>query len=253
MAKKTKIHPIVFCISASVLLAGGCIMTSFPIFIFFGFAPLFALTDKADDSNMWRKMEWILFSLISYFMAIHLFDFSFAVSSMTNAIVFTLPFLGYVWTRHILGTYAGKFIIIFFWLAIEYLLLKILPSQTNFLADTLRFRPEWMLWNIHTGYLGASAWILLANLLVYQTFLSENPMRWYWIILTVLIIIGPPLYSFTLNFEPITRKELMNLYRDKSIIKDVTYLSRGEIVVRTSSIISAMILLFTLVKSQTSK
>jgi hypothetical protein len=202
---------------------------------------------------VWEKMEWVFLSLVVYFLAVHLFDFSFLASSFIYAIIFTLPFIGFIWSRQVLGKYIGNFTIILFWLAIEYALLKIRPSQGSFLADTLRFRSEWMAWNIHTGYLGASAWILLSNFVAYQAFLSENPFQWYWITPLVIIIAGPLIYSFMLNSEPISRKDLMNLYRDKLIVKDVTYLVRGEFIVRTSAWISALILLVTLIKSQTSK
>ncbi|CAN5391541.1 hypothetical protein BH09BAC3_BH09BAC3_27030 [soil metagenome] len=254
MAKGNNIHPIVFFIAATLLLSAGSIMNDFPIFIFFGFTPLFALTDRTSDvSNVWEKMEWVFLSLVVYFLAIHLFDFSFIVSSFIYGIVFTLPFIGFIWVRQVLGKYIGNFTIILFWLAIEFALLKLRPSQSIFLADTLRFRSEWMVWNTHTGYLGASAWILLGNFVAYQAFLSENRFQWYWITLLIIIIAGPLIYSFMLNSEPITRKDLMNLYRDKLIVKDVTYLARGEFIVRTSAWISALILLITLIKSQTSK
>ena len=254
MAKGNNIHPIIFFIAATLLLSAGSIMTDFPIFIFFGLAPLFALTNRTSDvSNVWEKMEWVLLSLVVYFLATHLFDFSFLLSAFIYAIIFTLPFIGFIWSRQVLGKYIGNFNVILFWLAIEFAVLKLRPSQGSFLADALRFRPEWMVWNIHTGYLGASAWILLGNFVAYHAFLSENPFQWYWITILVIIIAGPLIYSFMLNSEPITRKDLMNLYRDKLIVKDVTYLARGEFIVRTSAWISAIILLATLIKSQTSK
>ena len=245
---------MLFFIVSALLLTGGILLPSFPIFIFLGLAPLFALTDRATDtSTVFEKMEWVLLAIAVYFLAIHSFDFSFIVSAMIYTILFTLPFIGHIWVRHTLGPRAGKITIILFWLAIEYTLLKFRPNESNFLADTLRLHPDWMEWNIHTGYLGGSLWILLSNLIVYQTFFSKSPFKWYWIVLLVIFLFGPVVYSYFVNFNSITRKDLVILYGEKLIVEDVTYLARGEFVVRTAAWISTLILLFTFVKSQTTK
>ncbi len=254
MAKESSYSSVLLFIVSALLLTGGSLMASFPIFIFFGLAPLFALTDRANDtSTVFEKMEWVLLALTVYFLSIHLFDFSYIVSSMTYSILFTLPFIGQVWVRQTLGPRGGKITIILFWLALEYALLKIRPAESNFLADTIQLHPNWMRWNIHTGYLGASFWILITNLMVYQIFFSKSPFRWYWIVLAAIFLLGPAAYSYFLDSGSITRKDLVNLYADKLIVKDVTYLARGEFVVRTAAWVSTLILLFTFVKSQTTK
>jgi hypothetical protein len=254
MAKENNYSPVLLFIAAALMLTGGAMISFFPVLIFFGLAPLFAMTDRVNDtSTVFEKMEWVLLALTAYFLAIHSFDLSYAVSAMLYSILFTLPFIGHVWVRQTLGPRAGKITIILFWLAIEYAFLKIRPIGSDFLADTLRFHPDWMRWNIHTGYLGASLWILLTNLLVYNTVFSESPFKWYWIILTVIFLFGPAVYSYFVNFNSLSRKDLVNLYDNKLIVEDVTYLARGEFVVRTAAWISTLILLFTFVKSQTTK
>ena len=254
MAKETNHSPVLLFITAGLLSTGAWLMASFPIFIFFGLAPLFALTDRADNtSSVWEKMEWVLLSLTIYFLAAHAFDFSFIVSSMVYAILFTLPFIGYVWIRQTLGKRVVKITIVFLWLSIEYILLKINLADSIFLSDALRLQPNWMHWNVHTGYLGASCWILLTNLLVYQALLSGNPFQWHWIVSAVVFLGGPLTYSFYLNTSPVTHNDMVNLYSGKSMIKDVVYLARAEWVVRTATWLSTLILLFTLVKSQTTK
>src|SRR5690349_21015719 len=117
--------PVILCLASALLLSGGWLMASFPIFIFFGLAPLFALTDRADNTaGIWEKMEWVLIALTVAFLAVRTFDFSFTASSILYAIVFTLPFIGQVWVKQVLGNKAGKITILLFWLAIEYVLLK---------------------------------------------------------------------------------------------------------------------------------
>jgi len=227
-------------------------MASFPIFIFLAIAPLFALTDRATDtSSIWEKMEWVLLALIISFTAAHAFDSSFLVSSMFYAIGFTLAFTAHVWVRQTLGNRAGKITVIIFWLAMEYVVLKLRPGPSTFLADSLRLQPDWLRWNIHTGYLGATLWILITNLMVYEAILSEKPFQWYWIVSTLIFLLGPLSYSYSLDNAPIERSAMASLYEGNSGMKDVTYLARGEFVVRTAAWLSTLIILFTFVKSQT--
>ena len=254
MASDRNLSPVVLFIAALLMMTGGWLMTSFPIFIFFALSPLFAMTDRANSTSaVWEKMEWVLLAQTISFLAAFTFDFSYTVSSMVYGILFTLPFIGHVWVRQILGNRVGKITIVLLWLALEYVVLKVRPDNSVFLADALRLQPDWMRWNIHTGYLGASLWILMANWIVYLAFLSEKPFQWYWIVLAVIVLAGPMAYSYFLRDQTIGRENMMNLYSGKSIVEDVTYLARGEFVVRTAAWLSTLILLFTFVKSQTTK
>ncbi len=260
MAKKSKehstgtqLHPAFLCVASALFMTGGWLMSSFPIFIFFGLAPLFALTDRADDtSGIWEKMEWVLIALVINFLAARTFDFSFTASSMLYAILFTLPFIGQVWLKHVLGNKAGKITIILFWLSIEYILLKVDAAGGIYLADALENKSAWLQWNMTTGYLGASLWILLVNLLVYQMLLSKTGLQWHWILLTVLVLAGPIAYSYSQS-SYMSRDIMLKLYDLGDKTGNVTYLARGEFVVRTAAWISTLIILFTLVKSQTTK
>ncbi|HWA35533.1 MAG TPA: hypothetical protein VG737_15435 [Cyclobacteriaceae bacterium] len=245
--------PVVLCLASALLLSAGWLMTSFPIFIFLGLAPLFALTDRADNTaGIWEKMEWVLIALTVHFLAARAFDFSFTASSILYAILFTLPFIGQIWMKQVLGSKAGKITIILFWLAIEYTILKIDPGHGVYLADAVQQKAAWTHWNMNTGYLGASLWILVVNLLVYQTLFSKTSLKWHWIILTVIALAGPIVYSYSQS-SYLSRETMLNLYDLGDNTGNVTYLARGEFVVRTAAWISTLIILFTFVKAQTTK
>jgi hypothetical protein len=245
--------PALLCLASALLMSGGWLLGSFPIFIFFGLAPLFALTDRADNTvGIWEKMEWVLLALVVYFLAARSFDFSYTVSSMIYAILFTLPFVGQVWVKQILGNKAGKITIILFWLSLEYLLLKIDAARSVYLADALQLKTEWIRWNVNTGYLGASLWILVVNFLVYQTLFSKTALQWHWILLTVVVLVGPVVYSY-LQSASLSRMTMLNLYDLDDKTGNVTYLARGEFVVRTAAWVSTLIILFTFIKGQTTK
>jgi len=254
MEKKAEYSPFALYAVGGILITAGWMMGSFPISIFFGFAPLFALTDRTEGStSLFEKMEGVLFALALSFLAGGSFNFTYAAEAVLTAIIFTLAFIGHVWVRRTLGRRAGKITIIFFWLALEYVLVKVVPERGVFLADALRGQESWQRWNIYTGYLGGSLWILMVNLLVYQVFLSRQPFAAIWIILTVCFLVGPILCSSAMGTVPLTKEEMISVYTGKPDVRDVAYLARTELVVRTAAWLSTLIILFTFVKSRTSK
>ena len=61
------------------------------------------------------------------------------------------------------------------------------PKQTIFLADAFQIPSYWTRWNHETGYLGASAWILLANWILYVGVLRTE-INWFFIVIGLLLI-----------------------------------------------------------------
>ncbi|MBK7651070.1 MAG: hypothetical protein IPJ20_10460 [Flammeovirgaceae bacterium] len=82
-----------FALSA-VLLTAGWLMKPFPVFIFVGFAPLFALVDYAREAkNPWNRFELILLALSISLFAASFFDFQVIIFVLVQAIAFTLTLL----------------------------------------------------------------------------------------------------------------------------------------------------------------
>ena len=112
--------------TATILLSGGWLMKSFPVLIFVGIAPLFAISNLATEkSSPWNHLEVILLSLaVSLFVA-GIFNTSQLILIISQAILLTLAFAGYNFAYQNLGNRLGKFTIIFIWLGLEYLMLKL--------------------------------------------------------------------------------------------------------------------------------
>lgn len=255
MGKKTNSYsPLLLFVVATVLLTAGWLMAPFPILIFLGLAPLFALVDKSETGGpIFEKMELVL---LAFAVSLVLYAFlrnASVVMALVSAITFTLAFVAHAWVRQTLGIRTGKMTLILFWLALEYLILKLIPEKGMFLADTLSLQGDWVRWNVHTGYLGASVWVLVVNWCWYETFLHDKAIHWGWLVAALVLWAGPATYSYVLTVSPITRQDMINLYRELPAEADVTYLARGELTVRTAAWISILILLFTLVKHQTKK
>ncbi|MBI3218256.1 MAG: hypothetical protein HYZ44_01965 [Bacteroidetes bacterium] len=255
MAKESNISlpPWALFLISATLFAAGWLMKPFPLPIFFAFAPLFAIADQArENDDFWINTEFILLSLASCFLAAFAFNFSHLVGVLILAITFTLSFVIYTFCFQQLGSRLGKFTILFFWLATEYILLK-LPwrNETIFLADILILKKEWLSWTGHTGYLGGTLWVLLTNLFLYMTIFKGSFHKGR-LALTIITLIAPAIASYFIEAKAIPRIEMMSLYDSgKSTI--VQYAKQGEFITRTSAWISVVVILLALVKNQTSK
>jgi len=136
----------------------------------------------------------------------------------------------------------GKLPLILFWLAIEYLF------HTPFLGEIFLSKPEWIRWATFTGYSGVSLWILLANLFLYLGLFQ----KWPYTVVFVIVIVGPILYSYTLQSDYVARLTMLLLYmNDPSPTEG--YNARGEWIPRTAAWISVLILASVIVKANIRK
>jgi apolipoprotein N-acyltransferase len=257
MAKKNNLiqNPWVLFTIATLLLSAGWLMKSFPILIFVGFAPLFAISDQAKDhTSLWNRFELILLSLTLCLFSARLFDTQWLVVVLAQAIVFTLSFVGYSFAYQSLGNKLGKFTVIFFWLGTEYLLLKLPWSEnTLFLADALLLQSTWLTWTYHLGYLGASLWILVVNLIFYLSFFHKKEFNGYYLAFGIALTILPILFSYQSESLGISRNEMITLYTQGTSDVTTNYAKQGELIARTAAWISVLIILLSLVKNKTRK
>lgn len=255
MAKESKLSPLILFLIGAFFLTAGWLMKSFPILIFAGFAPLFALTDQIKKEEVfWESFEWILIALCISFFAAHFFSIQLLPAVFIQGIAFTLAFIAYKFAKQSLGDRLGKLPVLFFWLGIEYFFLKLQwPANSLFLGDALSLQTNWLRWNIYTGYLGASFWILLVNLMLYYSYFKTGKMNWSLFILFLITLSGPIVYSFTLEEKPISREMMISFYHNNDNPSLPTYAQRGEFIPRTAAWISVLILLFALVQNKTKK
>lgn len=240
-------------IAAAALLSAAFLMKLLPVFAFIALAPLFALADgDGKNTNSWENTELILFALAIGFFSSVLFDVTQLLKISLLAITFTLPFLGFSLVRGSLGPLTGHFLVILFWLALEYLLIKAgLGRHVILLADLLRLKDGWMTWNGHTGYLGASLWLLMVNWMVYKTFL-QGKVNWIFLPVAVALVAAAFWTGARYPQELVTRDQMIALY-DGGKALPVRYLERGEWVVRSAAWVSVLVLLFAFVRSRTKK
>ncbi len=251
--KRETFNPYLLFIVAAVLMSAGFLMGQFPLLIFAGVAPLFAIADHAEGEHFWNKLELAGVAIAVALFSAHAFSINWLVASILEAIVLTIAFGAFTFTKQKLGPRLGKLPLIFFLLAVEYLALKTgLGSSMVFLADALQFKLAWARWTSNTGYLGISLWILVANLLLYAAVLRK-PFSILYMVMFVIAVAAPIAYSSYLNDEPITRQFMLNTYGPATQEIDGDYFKNGEWIPRTAAWVSALILLFAFVKTYTSK
>lgn len=254
MAKKNKSiwSPWSLFALSVVMLSAGWLMKPFPVLIFVGFSPLFAIVDYAKDAKKpWNRFELILLALSTSLFAASFFDFRSIIFVLIQAIAFTLTFVGYSFAYQNLGSRLGKFTVIFFWLGLEFIFLN-LPwrAQTLFLADSISLMPDWINWTNHTGYLGISLWILSVNLVFYLSFFHKGTFNVYLFILAILLIAIPIGLSYQMDTLGINRDQMISFSSESNILQ---VKSGGELVARTAAWVSVLIILLSFVKNQTKK
>jgi hypothetical protein len=250
--KNNKVNPYVLSLMGSALLAAGFLMGPFPVLIFAGLAPLFALVDYAEGDFFWNKLELVAVALFVGFFGAHAFS-SQLVPAIFQAIGVTLGFAAFTFTRQALGARLGRMPLIFFLLALEYVALKTgLGSAAVFLADALRFKADWVRWTAETGYLGISLWILMANHVLYVA-LFRAGISIGWLVVFLIVVCGPIIYSFSLSGPGIDREMMLMAYRPGQGEMAGEYSVGGEWVSRTAAWISALVLVFAFVKSYIQK
>lgn len=259
MAKETKsgkINPYYLSIASALLLSAAFLMGPFPVLIFVGVAPLFAIADHADGEHFWNKLELAGVALVVALFAAHTFRIDMLVATILQAIMLTIGFAAFTFTKQNLGPRLGKMPLIIFLLAIEYLILKAGFDRSVFFADAMQLKTGWLRWTSYTGYLGISFWILIANLLIYVALLRGS-LSMPFLIMFLIVVTAPVAYSYTLEFDGVSRQDMLRVYEPGvapcSTCYRAGYFERGEWIPRTATWVSALILLFAFVKSYMKK
>jgi hypothetical protein len=246
--------------AASVLLLSGAyFLERWPLLSFIALIPCFALTDlpKAEEKIL-EVTEILLFIFgISLYVAFD-FDLKYIFSFVALAGLYALPFILFLFSRKGGGPLTGHFLILIFWLAGEYLLIKLLvvlniylTTVPLFVADMLAARPEWFKWNAQAGYLAVSAWILASNWFGYR--LISKPFSIFNILIFLVAVAGPIGISYLVSSESISRENVFELYRSVSVTETSGYAMHGEWIGRTCAWVSVLVLLFSFVKLKTKK
>ncbi len=185
----------------------------------------------------------------------------FALDSVVTALIYgvglTATLSLYLLTSKFSKNRLGIFTILFFWIAFDYLILKVLPNASAAFLSGFFDGSKAMGWSRTTGNLGITAWIIISNLLFYYVLLWKDAIfskniRWLSLIYTLILIALPLLAGlyFVPDLAPITLAEMTSVYTHYSS-SDISYTENGEWLGRISARVSIMVVVFALIKSKT--
>jgi hypothetical protein len=117
-----------------------------------------------------------------------------------------------------------------------------------FLADVFQDHLTWVRWNISTGYVGASLWILLINLLIYEA-VNGPRVNYLLLVLAAMSTILPIIYSINLPQNAVTKTDVIAFYSGNGTANSYY----GELISRTGAWVSILIIIFTLIRVKTKK
>jgi apolipoprotein N-acyltransferase len=248
-------NPVRLFIVAQSLLLIAFAFRDFPIFIFFAIAPLFALIDNPTGLKDFY-LPFIVATgtaLVFYFTMQESMQQSSVLSWGIYFCLLAAVFAIYVFLKRWMPGTINKFALIVFVLGAEYLFLKFSGDLNPvFLADLIQNKTNWTRWNVLTGYAGSTLWILVVNLVLYQALFVSKKINWILCAVAVFIILLPIIYSHNISGIPLTKLDVIGLY-NHGVTGNSVYSERGELISRTGAWVSALIIIFTLVKGLTKK
>ncbi len=194
------------------LAAGLLLWLAWPPFataplIFIGFVPLFMLQQQIQENNLKNRVLFfyvfvamLVWNVATTWWVYHASPVAVA-AFVLNALLMTLPWLGFHLTRKTFGDKLAYPAFICYWLALELLHLNWQISWPWLtLGNVFATLPNTVQWYEFTGFLGGSLWILLTNILVFK--LMQNYTRTRVVNLAVAVLL--PLVSSYIILNKLT-------------------------------------------------
>ncbi len=213
--------PIVYALSAGLLLALSWPARGFPLLAFFAFIPLFFLEEEFHRN---RKERGSIFFFLYAWLAFFVFNLlttwwimfatfpGMVVAVLLNSIFMTIPWWLMHLSRRILPGKQSPLSILFLWLTFEFLHARWELSWSWLdLGNVFAGWPAWVQWYVITGTAGGSLWVLLINLLLFFSFFKYFSSGYFdkraraSAVLAAAFFVFPALLSFNmwLNYEEV--------------------------------------------------
>lgn len=163
-------------------VAGGLLLwLSWPIFpttlfIFVSLTPLLYIEDNAKNGRTLFLYSYILFLLwnllTTWWVCMATVPGGIA-ANVANALIMCIPILLFHVTKMKLGKVVGYASLIIYWITYEYIHHNWeLSWPWLTLGNVFATHTQWVQWYEITGVTGGSIWVLLVNILVYNTYIS---------------------------------------------------------------------------------
>ncbi len=198
--------------TTKALLAGSLLFAAWPVspltfIIFIAWVPLLMVADNTTKklSFFWYTfLTTLVWNVLTTWWIWNSTDIGSIAAMVANSLLMTLPWWGYFIFKTNYGKRTGYISLVFFWLLFEYIHLNWQLSWPWLtLGNVFAQQINWIQWYEFTGTSGGSLWILLVNILLYDTWIqirnkSVKPL--HILILTVVWVL-PFVISFLVKPE----------------------------------------------------
>ncbi|UII33472.1 hypothetical protein LVD17_06500 [Fulvivirga ulvae] len=257
--EKNNLRDILFTISAITLLGLSKIAPALSFLAFIGLAPLFALFHyhQKESSSKIRAVMMVFISLLAVFL---IWNSTFTNETFTQWLLpliyssaISCSFIVFNFTDKYAKNRLGFYTIPIYWLAIEFLLYQAHPQFSRFMPGSVfSSQAAFISWNVHTGFMGVSLWVLLSNITLFNALLKDKApthgnIRWPLLILAIAIIVIPTLSSN--ETVAIIQPDLL----DEKVRAAKQISGSGEYIGKTAVWVSILLILYSLVKKEVSK
>lgn len=242
--------------TAAIFLSLGKVIEATPFLIFLGLAPIFALfynRKKESTATLSLYVKILLVLLIAFLLWNTAYPNSTTswILPILYALAMLLSFAVYGFTDKYVRNRLGFFTVPIYWLALEYLLLQVYPGFARFfLGSAFSEHPDLISWNVYTGFLGVSLWILIVNIMLFYFLFKDDALfngtiRWVGLAATIIAACIP--FFLTTDAVAITHEDLMN-----SVTAEKQIYGSSEFIGKTAVWISMLLLMYSFVKKEVS-
>ena len=198
-------HPVFLSVISGVLLWAAWPTSPLTFLIFVAWVPLLWLEARSTRLNRFWGLTYLTFLLwnvgTTWWVGNTTVPVSGILANVLNALIMTVPWVGYWKTRRRFGQLAGYVSLVAYWLCFEYIHLNWeLSWPWLTLGNVFAVTPRWVQWYEWTGASGGTVWVWVVNLAVFQALRTPGVRRWRTVALAIVL--------------PLLVSTCISLYRD---------------------------------------
>lgn len=229
----------------------------FSLLLFISLAPLLAIL-HIEHKARYKSFDFIaLFLLVGASISSAILLDLNLLDALVYGILMWISTFVYLFTNKHSRNNLGLLTWIIYWLALEYVALKLNPALSYHLLGAAVSDPDLIPWSNYSGLTGISAWLLAGNVLLYISLFKDGgilngQVRWLSISYSIILIALPIIISSFISLSPeiITPEITQQLYAEKPV-NLTPYNANGEIFGRSAAWVSVLIIIYAFVKRET--
>ena len=171
--------PLFLALLSGILFVLAWPVNGFPLFVFGAFVPLFWIEKKLFETQAsrhymklfgWSYLVFAIWNLGTTWWLVNASVFGMVFAVVCNSLFFALLFMGFHWVKHRMPLRSAYLFFVSLWLAFEKFHLSWEFSWPwlnlgNVFSETI----QWIQWYEFTGTFGGSLWVLVINIVLFET------------------------------------------------------------------------------------